>query len=241
MFEAVTARPAGRSTLSRLALTAAQVGYEGIVVRNPGNRLPTDDHEAIRARYDIDIVDGVEIVAEDRTQASGFLGSHRPERTIVVVRGGTNALNRFAAEHAAVDVLADPFGLDPTDERSPSGGVEVDHVLAKTAADNGVRIEFSLAPILRDSGGSRVRAIQSLRKLRTLVEQYDTPYVLTAGPDDHLGIRNPRDLAALGDGIGFSQEGIERGLEEWQALAERNRQRRDASFVEPGVRRCDDE
>lgn len=234
MYEAVTAHPAGESTVARLALTAAEFGYDGIVVRNPGDRLPEYDPGTIGAEYDLDVVEGVEITAEDPSRASGFLGNHRPKRTIVAVRGGTAAMNRFAVEQAPVDVLARPFG-GLADGASADAGV--DHVIAKTAAENGVRIEFSLAPLLHASGGTRVRAIQNLRRLRELVDQYDAPYVVTAGAATHLELRAPRELAALGDVVGFSEDAVMDGLREWRALAARNRERQSAAYVEPGVKR----
>lgn len=234
MYEAVTAHPAGESTVARLALTAAEYGYDGVVVRNPGDQVPEYDPEAIAGEYDVDVVEGVEITADDPSRASGFLGNHRPKRTIVAVRGGTAAMNRFAVEQAPVDVLARPFG-DLTD--GSGAEVDVDHVLAKTAAENGVRIEFSLAPLLHTTGGTRVRAIQNLRRLRELVDQYDAPYVITAGATSHLELRGPRDLVALGEVIGFSDRGVRQGLREWHALAERNRERQSEAVIEPGVKR----
>lgn len=232
MYEAVTTRPQGESTVARMALTAADFGYDGIVVRNTGDQLPSFDG-SIAGEYDVDVVEGVEITADDPSRASGFLGQHRPHKTIVAVRGGTTPLNRFAVEHAAVDVLSQPFGQD--------GSGDVDHVLAKAAAENGVRIEFSLKSLLTETGGSRVRAIQSLRKLGRLVEKYDAPYVVTAGSDSHLGLRGPRELTALGSVVDLSPAAVEEGLTEWGRLADRNRERHSSKFIEPGVRRYEDE
>lgn len=225
MYEAVHARPDGDSTVARQALTAADYGFDGIVVRNHGNRLPAYDSEAISDAYDVDVVTGVEIRADDPSTASGFVGNHRPDKTIVAVHGGDRRINRFAVEQPAVDVLAHPMRDDG----------DFNHVLAAAAADNGVRIEFSLAPVLRRTGGMRVRAIQQLRKLRELVVDADAPYVVSADPTTHLQLRAPRELIAVGETIGFEPDEITAGLEEWGRLAERNRMRQSDSFVEPGV------
>jgi len=233
MYEAITAKPQGESTVARMALTAGEYGYDGIVVRNSGDEPSSFDGSEITAAYDVDVVDGVEITVDNRSQASGFLGHHRPEKTIVTVRGGTTAMNRFAVEHPAVDVLSHPFG--------PDGTCDIDHVLAKTAADNGVRLEVSLRPLIADSGGARVRAIQSLRKLTSLIQTYDAPYVVTAGPTSHLDLRGPRELRALGSVIDFPADAVGAGLAEWGQLVARNRERRSSDFVEPGVRIESDE
>ncbi|WP_226006316.1 RNase P subunit p30 family protein [Natrinema salinisoli] len=227
MYEAVHAHPDGQSTVARLAKTAADYGYEGVVVRNHADARAAYDPEAIREEYGIDVVEGVEIRADDPQQASGSVGNYRTSETIVGIHGGTTALNRFAVEQAKVDVLAHPM----------TGNGDVNHVLAKAAVENGVRLEFDLSGVLRESGGRRVRILQSLRKLREIVDHYDAPYVVSAEPTSHLELRAPRELKALGEQIGFSGEFVEEGLAEWGRLAERNRHVDSESFIEPGVER----
>jgi ribonuclease P/MRP protein subunit RPP1 len=231
MYEAVHARPDGESTVARQALTAAEAGYEGVVVRNHGDSQHDADLERVAEAYDVDVVDGVEIRTEDLSRASGFLGNYRPKTTVVCVHGGTDEHNRFAVEQPAVDVLAHPMD-----------GGDFNHVLAKAAAENGVRVEFNLRRVLREDGGTRVQAIQSLRKLRELVDAFDVPYVVSADARSHLELRAPRELVAVGEVVGFDAEEIEAGLAEWGRLAARNRERLGEAFVEPGVwiRREDD-
>ncbi|MFB6169590.1 MAG: RNase P subunit p30 family protein [Haloarculaceae archaeon] len=223
MYEGVHAHPDGESTVARMAATAAEMGYAGIVVRNHGDALPEYDPDRIREAYDVDVVVGVEVRADDASRASGFVGNHRADKTVVAVHGG--ALNRFAVEQAAVDVLAHPMA-----------GGDFNHVLAKAARENGVRVEFDLSRVLREDGGPRVRAIGDLRKLRDIVERYDAPYVVSANPRSHLQMRAPRELRAVGEAIGFSGDQVERGLREWGRLTERNRERASDDYLEPGVR-----
>jgi len=225
-YEAVHARPEGPSTLARQARTAADYGFEGIVVRNHGDAGTPDAIEAVRERVAVDVVDGIEIRADDPAQASGLVGNYRSKRTLVVVHGGDRALNRFAVENPAVDVLAHPM----------AGDGDFNHVLAKAAADNGVRVEFNLHPVVHDSGGSRVRRLRGLRKLRELVADADAPYVVSTDPRSHLDLRAPRELSALGEAVGFDADAIRDGLAEWGRLAARNRDRLSDSYVEPGVR-----
>jgi len=225
MYEAVYAHPDGDSTVARHALTAAESGFDGIVVRNHGDEPADYDAEAIADEYGVDVAEGVEIRAENPSRASGFVGNHRSEATVVVVHGGDPKLNRFAVEQPAVDVLAHPM----------RGDGDFNHVLANEAAANGVRVAYSLGPVLRESGGRRVRAIKQLRKLRELLEDADAPFVVTADPASHLQQRAPRELVAVGEAVGFDAETIREGLAEWGRLVERNRERRRDSFVEPGV------
>ncbi|OYR84315.1 ribonuclease P, partial [Halorubrum ezzemoulense] len=187
MYEAVHAYPDGEATVARHAATAARHGYDGIVVRtrdalDPAvdgensagsgsaaadtDESPVRDPQALREEYGIDVVDAVEIDADDPTSASGAVGNYRSDRTAVCVVGGDDALNRFAVEQARVDALVRPM----------AGGGDFNHVLAKAARDNGVRVEFDFGPALRATGGKRVRALADLRKLREIVSHYDAPY-----------------------------------------------------------------
>lgn len=229
MYEAVHAHPDGESTVARFALTASEFGFDGLVVRNHGGAPASYDPEAIADTYDIDVVTGVEIRADNPSEASGYLGSHREHNTIVVVHGGTPAINRFAVEQSAVDVLAHPMA----DEG------DFNHVLAQEAVENDVRVEFNLRGVLRDSGGTRVQSLGDLRKLREIVEYYDVPYVVSGDSTSHLHLRAPRELQAVGEALELSKSDVAEGLAEWGNLAERNRERQSETFVQPGVRRVD--
>lgn len=223
LYEAVHARPDGESTVARMARTAAEQGYDGVVVRNHGDAMADYDADRIAEEYGIDVVDGVEIRAADRSRASGFLGSHRDRKTVVCLHGGR--LNRFAVEQDRVDVLAHPMREG-----------DVNHVIAKAAAANGVRLEFDLSDVLRADGGRRVQAVQGLRKLHDLVTKYDAPYVVSGDATSHLQLRASRELVAVGEVVGFEAEEVREGLREWGRIVERNRERRSEGFLEPGVR-----
>lgn len=228
MYEGVHAYPDGEATVARLAETAARYGYDGLVVRNHGDTPAEYDPEAVADEYGVDVVAGIEIRSADASRASGLIGNYRSKRDVVCVHGGD--LNRFAVEQAKVDVLAHPMEAG-----------DVNHVLARVAAENGVHLEFNFGDVLRAEGGPRVQAIRGLRKLRELVDQYDVPYVVSADPSSHLQLRAPRELAAVGELVGFDREAIEAGLLAWGEIAARNRRRRSGNYISPGVRVEDDE
>lgn len=222
MYEAVTAYPAGEATVARFARIADTYGYDGIV-RRQGNAGASLDR--VREEVDIDVVDGIEIDTTDPSVLAGTLGTERTERTLVMVRGGDDRINRQAVEDPRVDVLSAPMRT----------GGDVNHVLAAAAKRNGVRIEFDLGPILRRTGGARVRAAARLRKLREVVFDADAPFVVSGDPRSHLQLRAPRELAAVGELIGFPADMLNDGLTEWGSLADRNRHRGSGRVVEPGV------
>lgn len=227
MYEAVHAHPDGDATVARLAVTASDFGFDGVVVRNHGERQATYDADDVAESTGVDVVPGVELRTDDRSQLAGLVDHYRPERTIVCVHGHTPAINRFACETPEVDVLCHPMRDDG----------DVNHVLARAAAEHGVRLEFSLARVLRADGGTRTRAVAGLRKLADLVGQYNVPHVVSADATSHLQLRGPRELIAVGEQVGLDPGFVEDGLREWERLAERNRDRASEAFIEPGVRR----
>ncbi|GAB7008542.1 RNase P subunit p30 family protein [Halorubrum trueperi] len=242
MYEAVHAHPEGDATAARHAATAARYGYEGVVVRTRDALDPIGESgdlsqeraadrsreaAALREEYGVDVVDAVEIDVADATSASGAVGNYRPERTVVCLGGGDDDLNRFAVEEPRIDVLARPM----------DGSGDFNHVLAKAARDNGVHVEFDLGPLLRATGGKRVRALADLRKLREIVTYYDAPHVVSANPRSHLELRAPREVVAAAETVGFDAEWVREGLRAWGEIAARNRERRSEDFIEPGVRR----
>ena len=233
MYEAVYAHPDGDSTAARLAATADRYGYDGVIVRG----VDADpDYERLRESLPTDLVDAAEVVAPDPQHASGAVGNARTERTVVCVRGGTDALNRFAVEQPRVDVLTRPFVGNGRDGHGGGSG-DVNHVLAKAARDNGVHVEVNLGPALRGRGGSRVRHLKRLRRLQRILDHYDAPYVVSAAAESHLQLRAPRELAAVGEEIGLGNEWTRRGLDAWGDLVERNRERLSESFLAPGIER----
>jgi ribonuclease P/MRP protein subunit RPP1 len=223
MYEAVYPAPRGESTAARHAATAAAAGFDGVVVRY----APDDDRDlaAARAAADVDVASGVEVVADDPAVARGHVGNLRPSVTVLVVRGGSARMNRFAVESPRVDVLAAPT----------TDGGDFNHVLASAAAENEVAVEFDLRPVLAVDGGVRVRALQRLRKLRELVADAGAPFVVSARPRSHLGQRAPRDLVAVGEAVGFDAETVRAGLAAWGDVVARTRRRRSDEHVAPGV------
>ncbi len=227
MYEAVHAHPDGGATVARHASEAASLGFEGVVVRNHGDAPAEYDPRTVAEAFGVDVVEGIEVRTDDRSQAASLVRRFREEATLVCVHGGNPTINRYAVEEPMVDVLAHPM----------RGDGDVNHVLARAAAENGVRLEFSLADVLRADGGPRVRAIAGLRKLRELVADAEAPFVVSADPASHLDWRAPRELVAVGELVGFEAEQVREGLAEWGRLAARNRERASESFIEPGVRR----
>ncbi|MFB6187364.1 MAG: RNase P subunit p30 family protein [Halobacteriaceae archaeon] len=226
MYESVVVYPRGDSTLARFAKTANVYGYSGLIIRADRDQIPLESVPTIQERYDIDIATAVEIDADSKGEVSGHLGAVRNEYPLIMCRGGSPSLNRFAVESPRIDILSAPM----EDEG------DFNHVLARKATENNVAIELSFANVLRDAGGRRVQSIQQLRKLEEIITHYDTPYVCTGSPHSHLELRAPREMKAVGNQIGFSPEFVEKGLQHWQEILETNRKRMSEQYISDRVR-----
>lgn len=227
MYEAVRVESEGRSTAARLAATAADAGFDGVILALRSDDRIDVDAAAMEDAYSLDVIEGVEIASDDRGTIRSTVSSVRSETTILTARGGTPKMNRFVAETPGVDVLRAPL----------VGEGDVNHVIVKAAKRNDVRIEVNLGRVLRASGGRRVQALRGLRKLRELLAHYDAPFVVSGDPATHLEVRGPRELVAVGEEIGLGGERVRSGLDEWSVVAATNREKRSSSYVADGVRR----
>lgn len=224
MLEAIRVADTATSTVARIALTAAEIGYEAILIRHPKPDNATLDPARIGSFSGIEVHFGCEIDTDSPAQASGLIGTHRPNTPILIVTGGTKSIDNFAVRQERIDILA-----------NPAADQSIDHVLVKTAKDHGVHLELNLGPVLRSTGGNRVRSIQKLRKLWTFIDHYDAPFVVTGGPRSHLELRATRDLAAVGEIIGIDPEAIQAGMNEWGSIIRTNHERLADDYIEPGI------
>lgn len=224
MLEAVRVADIGASTVARIALSAADLGYDGLIVRHPQPEKTPLSPETLRSFCGIDVFVVSDIETESPSQASGRIGTHRPQSPILIVTGGTKSMNNFAVRQDRIDVLANPIGEHT-----------IDHVLVKTAKTHGVHLELNLRPVLQSSGGNRVRSIQNVRKLWSLIDHYDAPFVVTGGPRSHLDVRSCRDLGAVGETIGIAPDAIKTGMAQWRTILRANKERLADDYLEPGV------
>ena len=79
--------------------------------------------------------------------------------------------------------------------------------------------------------------MKKLRRLKRILDHYDTPYVVSATAGSHLQLRAPREVAAVGAEVGLGDEWTRAGLDAWGDLVARNRERLSESFIAPGVER----
>lgn len=194
-----------------MSLAASRAGYDAVVLRNHSNA-----EEGVDAYPSYDVPDGPAIpvhqgveVRADGVEAlhEGVRLAEREGAAVIAVHGGDEPINRAAIE-ARVDLLAHP---------NRGRGRSFDHVMAREAADAGVAVELSLAPVLRSSGGERVSAIRGLNTTLKLARKYGTPFVVSADSRTHLHLRAPRELRAVARLVGVEDDEFDRGTAETPA------------------------
>jgi ribonuclease P/MRP protein subunit RPP1 len=128
---------------------------------------------------------GVEIVSKNASKLHGLIGKYRNSVDVLVVHGGDENINRAAVENKNVDILAHP--MTPKD----SG---LNHVLARSACENNVAIEFNLDAIFKGRGGRRVHALSHFRKNVEIARKFDVPMIITSNAASRFDLRAPREI-----------------------------------------------
>lgn len=216
--------PEGSSTATRLALVAKRLGFTGICA------MPHDSFFTGKERFPegSSICRGVEIVAANANEMRRLIERNRRKVQVLAVHGGDETINRSACEDGRVDILTHP------QEGKTSG---INHIIARLAADRHVAIEFSMYPIIRLKGGSRVRTLSSYRTNFALARKYGAPYVITSGAMSHYDLRDPQSIIALCALFGMREEDAMKGLIDYPAEIVR---RASPAYIMAGVELVDD-
>lgn len=215
--------PEGSSSPARMMLAARHLGFEGIGATYHQDFFPGRPEQPVAG-----VFRGVEIAAANANELRRGIDRFRSRVRILAVHGGDEVINRAACEDSRVDILAHPQG-----DRTPG----LNHIIVRLAADHGVAIEFSLYPIVRYRGGTRVRALAAHRANFALVRKFGAPYVITSGALSSYDLRDVRATVALCRLFGMSERDAIQGLAGYPAAIVR---RGEPGYVSDGVEVVDD-
>jgi ribonuclease P/MRP protein subunit RPP1 len=219
-YECVKAYPEGSSSASRMALTARNLGYKGIIICNcdPTRILMLPEAEMVKG---IEIAVGAEVVASNVRALKSRIGALRTRYPFLVVHGVTDEAVHIAGEDPNVDLL-----VYPCEVRRP-----LSIATAKAAQLNQVSIGFDLSPLIHLRGSPRARWLEAVSRNLQLVRKFELSSIITTGSKSHLDLRSPRDLAALAEVAGFLPDEAEAALSRHGMLLAQNRRH----WVGPGV------
>lgn len=183
--------------MERLVSLAKHLGFNGAGIMQATNNSkgPTLKSRSFNAYFDL--ANGIEIYEDNPAKLHSHLVRYDPKVNFVMVRGGTDKLDRAAVETTYTDILSLPFGIK---------GSGLDHVIAKSASDRGIALEFDVGSLIRYRGGKRVHTITELEQRLMLARKFKVHMVLTSGARSIYDMRGPRELIALAGLFGMTKE-----------------------------------
>lgn len=190
---AVCPYPDGDSSVRRLALEAAALGFDSLVAI--GAPAATYGNVEVRSGLFIRNAGIKDILAHvKRVKDSG---------TVVSVKAGNAGFNRGIVGLRGVHILR---GIHAADKNA------FDHVTAKMAADNRVAIDIDLSCLIAARGITRQRAVQRYRDVLVLERRFGFPITLSTYARSVLELRAVREISGLCSLLGMDIPDVERAL-----------------------------
>ena len=171
--------PAGDSTVARMALEAAELGFDSAVVIGGAAHRP----------HGIEVLQGALVSAASVKEVLKRVRDPAARRAdIVYVEAGEIAFNRAIVSIREVNVIR---GIYATRRNA------FDHVAARAAAEQGVAVNISMAPIIHLRGTKRQRALQRYADVLSLQRRYGFPLTISSDARSILGQRSVREIRGL--------------------------------------------
>ncbi|OYT63529.1 ribonuclease P protein component 3 [Methanosarcinales archaeon ex4572_44] len=213
-FYELCMKPESREDLHQMAGVARRYRYAGVAVPIDMGVGDLDDLPT-----GFSIIQSVELVVKNASRVSGTVKQWWEKSDCLILRGGSESLNRVGVESQLVDVLSSPG--------------RINHVLAKLASENGVAIEFNLGAIIHTRGQKRSETLALYRNNLKLLRKYRAPFILTTTPRTSYDLRAPREMAALSMLFGMTREETVHGL---STVPSQILEKHDPNFIADGVR-----
>lgn len=179
--------PAGDSSIRRMALEARELGFDSLVA------MDTPPGEC----HGVTVYRGVIVKATVANEAIALAKRAGREGAVVFVQAQDNAFNRSVLGAKGIHILS---GLHAADRHA------FDHVAAKIAGDNGVALDISLEPLLRQRGVSRQKALNRYLDIVMLARKFAIPLVLSTHARSVLEMRTVREISGTAALTGLTTE-----------------------------------
>jgi len=221
----------GESTLEEIVRTAKELGYKGIgfisyhLKKEEEDLLKTEINR-VSKEYNFEIYIGFE--ATNKMELKKLLNRRR-EFDLLLVRGGTNFMNRIAVENRGVDILT-----HPDYERKDCG---INHVLARLAKENEVAIEINFREVLNSEGLIRKNILANHMEIIRLYKKFKFPLIVSSGALSHWQIKDPKVLISYLVILGLEMKEAKEALSVTpRKIIERAKEWRSDKWIMPGVK-----
>ncbi len=185
--------PSGDSSVRRMALEAADLGFDSLVAID----TPAGEFYGVSVRSGMVIRDSPVRDVISRVKRAKETGS------VVSVQCGENGFNRAVIGLRGVHILRGIHAADKT---------AFDHVTAKMAADNRVALDLDLSPLIAGRGIARQRALVRYRDLLVLRNRFEFPLTVSTHARSVLGMRAVREISGLCSILGMEPTDVEQAL-----------------------------
>jgi len=205
---------------------AKKLGLKGIGIAVPWDERAKIPELARRAKSvsRADVALGIELQGGPN-EIQKLAKSVRRQHELILVRGGTEEINRAALETPEVDILVNP--------NLGNGECGINHILARLGAKNRVAVCFELREIIQSYKKTRSQLLTSYLETARFVRKYKCPFVLSAGAASEWDMRSPSELIAFGKFLGFRENECRRALS--GEIVKENRKRLSGKWIMPGV------
>jgi len=221
----------GESSLEDIVKVAKELGYKGVgfisyPLRKEEENLLIAEVNRVSKEYNFEIYLGFE--ATNKIELKKLLNRRR-EFDLLLVRGGTNLMNRIAVENRGVDILT-----HPDYERKDCG---INHVLARLAKENEVAIEINLREVLNSEGLIRKNVLTNHMDIIKLYKKFKFPLIVSSGALSHWQIKDPKVLISYLVTLGLEMKEAKEALTKTpKRIIERVKEWRSEKWIMPGVR-----
>ena len=215
-----------QADVEKVGEMAKRLGFSGIAVAVPwGNRAALGEIKTkAKALKGMDVAIGIELQAK-ANDIPRIAKSIRRENELILVRGGTEEINRAALETPEVDILVNP--------NLENGQCGINHILARLGAKNNVTVCFDFLEILQSYKKTRSQLLSCWMETARFVRKYKCPFVLSSGALNEWDMKAGSELIAFGKFLGFDERQCKRALS--GDILKENRKRLGKKWIVPGV------
>ncbi len=189
----VCSYPAGDSSIRRMAIEAAELGFDSIVSIE-GNHADSDALSVLRGSI-ISASSVKEVLRQ--TKRAGETAD------LVFVNAGDLAFNRAVVTIREIQVLRNIY-------KTPKNSF--DHVTARSAAEKGVAVDINLYPIVHYRGVGRQKVLHRYADLLMLHRRYGFLLTLSSNARSILDQRSVREMHELSALFGMTAEEVRAAL-----------------------------
>lgn len=153
----------------------------------------------------------------------------------VVIASGNSALNRLASDCWEMDAIGSSEMHEEKDfmHQMNSG---IDYVIARACAEKGIAVELRFSNVLNSSGRKRAQILARMAQNVMICRDCGCDIIITSGAIDKYGLRNPRDLMALGIVLGMTYDEAKAAVSlNPQRILKRGEDRRNPNIILKGL------